>query len=102
MFIICTSLTYQAQDGPGYLPEFSATCAILGVCILSYLTLSVLLLLEAKHRKAKTGHALPLQATEDTENSHVSAAVLNRVHAINAMEEMQAKSSKSKRWEHYI
>ncbi|RFU26180.1 hypothetical protein B7463_g10159, partial [Scytalidium lignicola] len=82
---------YPAQDAPRYLPGFSATCGILALCILSYATLPVWLLLEAKRRKAKTGHALPLQAMEDMENSQVSAAMLNRVHEINAMEEMLAR-----------
>jgi hypothetical protein len=55
--------------------------------------LPVWLLLEAKRRKAKTGHALPLQAMEDMENSQVSAATLNRVHEINAMEETNARGA---------
>lgn len=61
------------------------------MCILSFATLPLWLLLEAKRRKAKTGHALPLQAMEDMENSQVSAAMLSRVHEINAMEEMKAR-----------
>jgi hypothetical protein len=79
------------------LPGFSATCAILAVCILSYATLPVWLLLEAKRRKGKTGHALPLQAMEDMENSQVSAAMLSRVHEINAMEEERARGLEDKK-----
>jgi hypothetical protein len=64
---------------------------------MSYLTLPVFLLLEAKHRKRKTGHALPLQAMEDMENSQVSEAMLNRVHEINAMEEKEAINSQEEK-----
>jgi hypothetical protein len=52
--------------------------------------LPIFLLAEAKRRKAKTGHAMPLQAMEDMENSQVSQAMINRVHEINAIEESNA------------
>jgi hypothetical protein len=81
---------YPAKDAPRFLPGFAATCAILALCILSYMTLPVWLLLEARQRKLKTGHALPLQAMQDAENSQVSAATLDRIHEITALEEKTA------------
>jgi hypothetical protein len=45
------------------------------------------LLWEAKRRKAKTGHAMPLRAIEDAEQSTISAANLARLHEQNALEE---------------
>lgn len=45
------------------------------------------LLTEAKRRKRKTGHAMPLRAMEDAEHSMISAAARVRLHEINAMEE---------------
>jgi hypothetical protein len=45
------------------------------------------LLLEAKWRKKKTGHAMPLRAMEDAEHSMISAAAMARLHEINAAEE---------------
>jgi hypothetical protein len=43
--------------------------------------------MEAKQRKRKTGHAMPLRAMEDAEHSMISAAARARLHEINAMEE---------------
>ncbi len=59
-------------------------------CIISYLTIPLWLLREAKIRKHKTGHAIPLQAMEDAEHSQVSAAAMARIHEINALEESSA------------
>jgi MFS family permease len=81
---------YPNNDGPNYIAGFSGTCALLAVCILSYLTLPLWLLREANARKKKTGHALPLQAMEDAENSQVSAEAHARIHEINAREEQAA------------
>ena len=78
---------YPNEDGPNYIAGFAGTCVLLAVCILSYLTLPLWLLREANARKKKTGHALPLQAMEDAENSQVSAAAHARIHEINAREE---------------
>jgi len=81
---------YPNKDGPHYVAGFSATCVVLAVCILSYLTLPLWLLREAKIRKSKTGHAMPIQAMEDAENSMVSEAAHARIHAINEAEERAA------------
>lgn len=43
--------------------------------------------MEAKKRKRKTGHAMPLRAMEDAEHSMISAAARARLHEISAMEE---------------
>ena len=81
---------YPNKDAPQYVNGFAGTCAVLAICILSYLTLPLWLLREANARKKKTGHAMPLQAMEDAENSQVSAAAHVRIHEINAMEEEEA------------
>jgi hypothetical protein len=82
---------YPNKDAPRYLNGFTATCCLLAVCVLSYATLPLWLLYEAKQRKAKTGHALPLQAMVDSENSQVSADTLARIHELNALEESNAR-----------
>ncbi|KAK2808414.1 hypothetical protein FQN50_004799 [Emmonsiellopsis sp. PD_5] len=80
---------YPNHDAPFFLPGFTATCAILAICILTYLTLPFWLLHEAKRRKAKTGHAMPIAAMEDAEHSMISAAALERIHEINAKSEKE-------------
>lgn len=42
--------------------------------------------MEAKSRKKKTDHAMPLRAMEDAEHAMVSAAALERLHEQNTME----------------
>ncbi|KFX93817.1 hypothetical protein O988_06615 [Pseudogymnoascus sp. VKM F-3808] len=81
---------YPNTDGPNYVAGFAGTCALLAVCVLSYCTLPLWLLREANARKKKTGHALPLQAMEDAENSQVSAETHARIHEINAREQKAA------------
>lgn len=78
---------YPNKDAPRYLSGFVGTLAVLVVCILSYLTLPLWLMREAMIRRAKTGHAMPLQAMEDAENSQVSEAAQARLHEINQREE---------------
>ncbi|KAK2779471.1 hypothetical protein FQN52_003758 [Onygenales sp. PD_12] len=80
---------YPNSDAPFFLPGFTATCAILAICILTYLTLPFWLLHEAKRRKAKTGHAMPIAAMEDAEHSMISAAALERIHEMNAKSEKE-------------
>ncbi|KAI9677803.1 MAG: hypothetical protein M1822_008115 [Bathelium mastoideum] len=65
---------YPEQHAPGFLPGFSATCGLLVLCIVSYLTLPIWLEWEAADRKAKTGHALPMQAVADAERAQVSGS----------------------------
>lgn len=81
---------YPNKDGPRYLAGFAGTLAVLVVCILSYLTLPLWLMREARIRKLKTGHAMPLQAMEDAENSQVSEAARARLHEINQLEQTEA------------
>jgi hypothetical protein len=81
---------YPNADGPNYVKGFAGTCGVLGICILAYLTLPLWLLREARQRKLKTGHAMPLQAMEDAENSQVSEAAHARLHAITEAEENAA------------
>ncbi|GAM33572.1 the major facilitator superfamily permease [Talaromyces pinophilus] len=84
---------YPNSDAPQYLAGFIATCALLGVCILTYLTLPYWLYYEARTRKRKTGHALPLTAIEDAEISHISAAALTRIHEVNEHEEQASEKN---------
>lgn len=78
---------YPKKDAPQYLNGFTATCCLLAVCIISYASIPLWLQLEAKQRKKKTGHALPLQAMIDAENSQVSPEALARIQAMNDLEE---------------
>ena len=43
--------------------------------------------MEAKKRKRKTGHAMPIRAMEDAEHAMISAVALARLHEVNRMEE---------------
>ena len=74
----------MAQEG------FAASCSTLAICIATYLTLPVWLLMEAKKRKRKTGHAMPIRAMEDAEHAMISAVALARLHEVNRMEEKTA------------
>jgi hypothetical protein len=42
---------------------------------------------EGKRRKAKTGHAFPVQAMEDEDNSEMSAAAHERLRQVNEFQE---------------
>ncbi|PGG96864.1 hypothetical protein AJ79_09426 [Helicocarpus griseus UAMH5409] len=85
---------YPNPDAPYFLPGFTATCAILSICIISYLTLPLWLLREAKLRKRKTVHSMPIVAMEDAEHSMVSAAALERIHELNARNEKAVLNEK--------
>lgn len=87
---------YPNKDAPRYLIGFTATCCLLAICIVSYATLPLWLLFEAKQRKRKTGHALPLQAMIDSENSQVTAETRARIQELNAAEEMSAMNAKER------
>lgn len=54
------------------------------------MSLPLWLIAEAKTRKRKYGHAMPLGALEDAEHSMVSAAALERVHELNAAHDKAA------------
>ncbi|KAI1625630.1 hypothetical protein EDD37DRAFT_648097 [Exophiala viscosa] len=75
-----------SEDAPWYVPGFAAACSTIAFTIISFASLPVWLLLEARSRKKKTGHAMPLRAMEDAEHAMVSAAALERLHEQNMME----------------
>lgn len=56
---------YPTSDAPLYKPAFTSNCVILGIAIATYLALPYCLYREARVRKLKTGHAMPLRAMED-------------------------------------
>jgi hypothetical protein len=66
---------------------------VLSIQIITYALIPIALFYEARKRKLKTGHAIPLQAMEDAENAQVSAAMHARIHEINAKEEEAAFNS---------
>lgn len=64
---------YPNKDAPHYVQGFSATLGLLVVAsLIIHLTIPFWLQLEARQRKLKTGHALPLRSLEDSEHSAVS------------------------------
>lgn len=77
---------YPNADAPRFLAGFSGTIGILSVGILAYITIPVWLMLEAGWRKKKTGHAIPIQAMEDEDNSQVSASNHARLRDLNETE----------------
>lgn len=81
---------YPNSDAPLFISGFAGTVAVLSIGILSYATLPLWLMWEANGRKKKTGHSMPLQALEDEENSHVSAAAHARIHELNRAQEREA------------
>ncbi|KAK2805533.1 hypothetical protein FQN50_006159 [Emmonsiellopsis sp. PD_5] len=78
---------YPHSDSPYFLPGFSATLALLGLSIFSYLAIPYCLLVEAQARKRETGHALPIQALEDAERSQVSEAAMARIQELRIGDE---------------
>jgi hypothetical protein len=85
---------YPKTDAPTYKAGFVATCCLLVLCILSYLSLPLLLNWEAKRRKDKTGNAMPLQAMVDAENSQVADANMGRIIEMNANDDGVAAREK--------
>lgn len=81
---------YPNQDAPLFVGGFTGTCAVLAISIVSYATLPWWLEREARIRKNKTGHATPLQAMQDAENSQISDEARARLHEITAAEEAEA------------
>ncbi|KAJ9616416.1 hypothetical protein H2200_000134 [Cladophialophora chaetospira] len=78
---------FPSTDAPWYLPGFAAASSTIAFTIISFASLPLWLLWEAKRRKAKTGHAMPLRAIEDAEHSTISAANLALLREQNALEE---------------
>lgn len=65
---------FPIPDKPWYLPGFSASCATLACTLIGYASLPLCLLWEARRRKQKYGHAMPLRAMEDAQHAKVSEA----------------------------
>ncbi|KIW94367.1 uncharacterized protein Z519_04343 [Cladophialophora bantiana CBS 173.52] len=78
---------FPSTDAPWYLPGFAAASSTIAFTIISFASLPLWLMWEAKRRKAKTGHAMPLRAMEDAEHSTISAANLARLYEQKALEE---------------
>lgn len=76
---------YPNSDAPYYLQGFTATVSLLAASIVIYTTIPFFLQLEASQRKRKTGHALPLQSLEDSENSQSSAAAMTELQQSNQL-----------------
>lgn len=66
---------FPVPQAPWYLPGFSTACATLTFSVLGFASLPLWLLLEARQRKKKTGHAMPLRALEDAAHAMVSDTV---------------------------
>ncbi|KAJ5808355.1 hypothetical protein N7474_009624 [Penicillium riverlandense] len=77
---------FPDTDAPLFHSGFIGCVTLQVICVISCLCIPILLLLEAEHRKRKTGHAMPLRAILDAENSQVSEAALARLHAIQEQE----------------
>lgn len=82
---------YPQSDGPWYLPAFTATCALLATCVITYLTLPAVLLWEAKHRKSKYGHAMPLRAMEDAALSEATTVNIERLQRLDKIGQSESK-----------
>lgn len=80
---------FPDADAPLFHNGFIACLTLLVIGIVSCLCIPILLLLEGESRKRKTGHAMPLRAILDAENSQVSDAALARLQAIQEQETAQ-------------
>ena len=65
---------FPIPDKPWYVAGFSAACATLVCTLIGYASLPLWLLWEARRRKTKYGHAMPLRAMEDAQHAQVSEA----------------------------
>ncbi|KIW23934.1 uncharacterized protein PV07_09681 [Cladophialophora immunda] len=65
---------FPNADAPLYHEAFVGTCAIVAVAIVSALTIPYWLSLEARTRKRKYGHAMPLRAIDDAGLSQTTDA----------------------------
>jgi len=86
---------YPNEDAPYFIDGFTGATTIIACGILAYATLPLWLMWEANRRKMKTGHAIPIQAMEDEENSQVSTAAHDKLHQINALAEKEALQKES-------
>lgn len=77
---------FPKPDEPWYLAGFSTGCATLTFSVLGFSTLPLLYLWEAKQRKKKTGHAMPLRALEDALHAQVSEGAREHEREVAAAE----------------
>lgn len=77
---------FPEPDEPWYLAGFSTGCATLAFSVLGFSTLPLLYLWEAKQRKKRTGHAMPLRALEDALHAQVSEAQMENEREFAAAE----------------
>ena len=80
---------FPAPQKPWYLAGFSTACATLAFSCLGFASLPLWLLFEARQRKKKTGHAMPLRALEDAQHAMVSDEVRKREEIQTLEEEKQ-------------
>ncbi|KIW47782.1 uncharacterized protein PV06_00445 [Exophiala oligosperma] len=86
---------YPNKDAPNYVQGFSATVGLLAASLVIYATIPFWLQLEARQRKRKTGHALPLRSLEDSEHSAVSPEMLQRMREMQELEVHQGPEGKA-------
>ncbi|KAK3628525.1 hypothetical protein LTR56_018570 [Elasticomyces elasticus] len=91
---------FAVTTKPWYLPGFTTSCATLAFTFVGFSSLPVWLLLEARQRKKKTGHAMPLRALEDALHAQVSEAVLEQEQMAAAMEVKQPLDEEAAHVEH--
>lgn len=77
---------FPAKNKQWYLPGFAAAVGLLALSALCFATLPFFLLMEARWRKKKTGHYMPLRALEDAAHARVADAVLENEHYMAAAE----------------
>jgi hypothetical protein len=77
---------FPASDEPWYLPGFTAACATLAFTCIGYASLPLWFLWEARSRKKKTGHAMPLRALEDALHAQVAAETVEREREMASLE----------------
>ncbi|KAK5943763.1 hypothetical protein PMZ80_004772 [Knufia obscura] len=80
---------YPIPDRPWFLPGFSAACGALVCTLIGYASLPFWLLWEARRRKKKYGHAMPLRALDDAQHAHISDAARAREQEQAMREEKQ-------------
>ena len=87
---------FPEPDEPWYLAGFSTGCATLAFSVLGFSTLPLLYIWEAKQRKRKTRHAMPLRALEDALHAQVSEAVVQFEREAAAVEAKQPFDEESR------
>jgi len=89
---------YPNEDAPYFISGFTGAVSVIAIGICAYSTLPLWLMWEANRRKAKTGHAIPLQAMEDEDNAQISSAAHEKLHHIDAVAEKHAMAMEDERY----